>query len=201
MYIVLTILAALMACASVAAVFMKGRRKHLFWLIPGVLIMPMLAGASMTPEQRASMEASRASREAMHAANAAARAEETEKARREAQAKAETEAAERRTRQAAADAACRQDLQCWAQKHVADAGRACEPLIQASARTDYRWTTSFTRFSRFGWGDQGAGIVNYAGDEIEMQNGFGNWVRHTYHCAYDTQTGRATNFTVRAGRT
>ncbi|WP_458096181.1 hypothetical protein [Roseomonas sp. WA12] len=170
----------------------KGRGYKLL-MIPVALVGLFLVGGNIPPEQRAEMDRKRGERE-----QAAAVAEAD---RRYLAAIAEADAAKaREAERVRQDAACRPDLQCWASKHMGAATSACRPLVESSASRDYRWTAWIEKFSHYRWANQAAGTVVYIGDEIEMQNGFGAWMRHTYACEFDTSTRTARVINVRAGR-
>ena len=89
--------------------------------------------------------------------------------------------------------ACRQDLQCWGEKHSLRAIRACQPLIENSAKYDHEWTDGWlgSKFTKIGWKDREAGRVSYYGDRIKFQNPFGAWMKVAYWCDYDPATEQA----------
>ena len=89
--------------------------------------------------------------------------------------------------------ACRNDLQCWGDKHSLRATFACQPLIENSAKYDYEWTDGWlgTKLTRFGWKKRKEGVLAYYGDQIKFQNGFGAWVRMAYWCDYNPATETA----------
>jgi hypothetical protein len=95
----------------------------------------------------------------------------------------------------AKEASCRNDLQCWGPRHMADAQTACAPLIEAYAKNNFEWTD--------GWGEkfdkarlEGNGRITYLGNYIKFQNGFGAWSIMNYECTYDPSTKRALSATV-----
>lgn len=83
--------------------------------------------------------------------------------------------------------ACRQELQCWGDKHSLRATLACQPLIENSARYNYEWTDGWlgAKLTRFRWKKRKAGLISYYGDKVKFQNGFGAWVRMAYWCDYN----------------
>lgn len=97
---------------------------------------------------------------------------------------------------------CKADLQCWAEKNEIDAIVACKPIIQKMAKYDYEWTDGITSpvFTRLAWTDKKKVSVTYFGDEIKMQNGFGNFLRHRYACKYDPSKKSVLDVTLEAGR-
>jgi hypothetical protein len=173
---------------------------------------------------QAELDAARAARAAAAAERAAAeRAEAEERARVEAAAAAERAAAERAEAEAreqeelrqiaeaaaqeterrqAEEAACRADLRCWGERHGVEAEVQCRRPVEGLARIDFRWTNGWLtpRFSRFRWRNEEAGVITYIGSEIELQNGFGNWVRHRYECDFDTLAQRPVEVRAAPGR-
>jgi hypothetical protein len=114
------------------------------------------------------------------------------------QAKMAAEAAERvrmqeleRQQKQQVETYCRNDLECWAEKHSARASLECRPSVENLARTDARWTDGMfeSKFSHYRWKRKADGVVTYIGDKIEFQNGIGAWLRHTYECDYLPGTG------------
>jgi hypothetical protein len=102
----------------------------------------------------------------------------------DARAKAEAVAAEEQRKK---DAACKAELQCWAEKHHIAATIACRPRIERLSKWQFEWTDGWleSKFSRFKWKDQAKGLVVYVGDRIKFQNGFGAWQYAVYKCVYD----------------
>lgn len=103
----------------------------------------------------------------------------------------------------ARNAACRQNLVCWADRHSLTASAQCRIPIERSARLNSRWTDgifSTPMFSSLRWASRNSGVVTYLGDAIEMQNGFGAWIVHNYECEFDTIRSAVRRTTVRAGR-
>ena len=83
-----------------------------------------------------------------------------------------------------------------------DAVIACGLAVQRLAATNYRWTAR-TPFGRWRLGhvqDVGDGTIMLGGDEIEFQNGFGNWIRHKYICIYNPTTKRVVSAGADPGR-
>ena len=91
------------------------------------------------------------------------------------------------------DLICRQDLQCWGDKHSLDAILVCQPMIEDTALYDFRWTDGFfeSKLSRWRWDDREEGSLSYKGDKVQFMNAFGGWVPITYWCHYNPSTGEA----------
>ena len=89
--------------------------------------------------------------------------------------------------EAGKDLACRQDLQCWGEKHIADVEITCASLIERMAKYDHEWTDGWLerKIDRWQWKDRDAGSVSYRGDKVKFQNGFGAWQPMSYWCHYD----------------
>lgn len=97
---------------------------------------------------------------------------------------------------------CRQDLQCWAARFKVEASAYCLLAIQDQTKYDLEWTDGITRplFTRLAWADQGAAVVRYFGDEVKLQNGLGNFVRHHYDCDFDTASKKVLRVSIEPGR-
>lgn len=78
--------------------------------------------------------------------------------------------------------------------------QACEKAVERLALRDFRWQARGWTGGRWAMviPEQGGRVV-LAGDQIELQNGLGAWIRHKYVCAFDLNTGRA-EATAEAGR-
>ena len=96
------------------------------------------------------------------------------------------------------DSTCRQDLQCWGDKHILRVTFACEPLIENLALYDYEWTDGFlgAKFDRLRWKKKPTGELQYLGDSIKFQNAFGAWKHMSYTCDYDPDNEVASNARV-----
>lgn len=129
---------------------------------------------------------------------AAKKAVEEEKIKKEAEAKAlaEKEAKEK------AEKGCRQDLQCWAEKHFATASAYCQDPVERMAKYDFKWNDGMLepKFSRYKWKNKEKGIVTYIGDKIQFQNGFGAFQNHVYLCDYNTITEQVVSVNAQPGR-
>jgi len=87
-------------------------------------------------------------------------------------------------------------------KHMSGAVSACGPAVQKLARVNYRWTarTPFGRWYLAHVQDVGDGTMMLGGDEIEFQNGFGNWIQHKYVCIYNPMTKKVVSASADPGR-
>ncbi len=96
---------------------------------------------------------------------------------------------------------CRQDLNCWGNRHVSK-GVYCEDHIERLAQYSHQWTDGFLepKFSRFRWKDQSAGTLTLIGDKIQFQNGLGAWQNHTYQCDIDPETDTVLGVRASPGR-
>jgi len=100
------------------------------------------------------------------------------------------------------DAACRQNLRCWGEKHLINASVRCDDQVEAMAQYSAEWTDGFfePKFSRYKWLSQPAGTVTYFGDKVRFQNGFGAWQNMVYACDYDPESDTVLDVTVSPGR-
>ena len=92
------------------------------------------------------------------------------------------------------EAACRDDINCWGERHWEYASVHCGPLIQDLAAYQHEWDDGgYTpnRFKRATWSDKKAGRLIYAGNAIRFQNAFGAWRKASYACEYDSINERA----------
>lgn len=86
------------------------------------------------------------------------------------------------------EALCRSDLDCLAKRNLRNAILLCRSSIQASARWDYQWSAGDKLFGGYRWNAKRTGdvrMIDFYGDHIELQNGFGAWVNYIYVCTYD----------------
>ena len=100
---------------------------------------------------------------------------------------------------AGAEKACRQDLQCWGEKHLTAANIECPHPIERLAKYDHEWTDGLLerKLDRWRWDDRGAGTLSYTGDKLKLQNGFGAWQRVVYWCHFDP-AGKVVRVSVHA---
>jgi hypothetical protein len=110
--------------------------------------------------------------------------------------------AEQARAQARAEAACHQDLSCFADKNWSRALTPCRVAVESLAKNNFRlvdtWTQS--KFDRFRWKNQKAGIITYIGDKIEMQNGFGAYLPVSYECDFMAGIETVADARVKQGR-
>lgn len=111
-----------------------------------------------------------------------------------------TAAAEREAEEQAN--ACRNDLQCWGEKHMVEATVRCRSPIERSANFSMEWTDRWfePKISHMRWRDIEAGIITYIGDRARFQNGFGAWQNVIYECDYHTLRETVVDINVRPGR-
>ena len=97
---------------------------------------------------------------------------------------------------------CRQDLQCWAEKHHISAEIKCERPIERLARFSTRWTDRFLerRFSVYAWHDKATGAISYFGDMVEFQTPGGAWQPIIYKCDFDPETDTVIGVVGEPGR-
>lgn len=86
------------------------------------------------------------------------------------------------------DEKCIENLTCWAAKNLADATKQAEYFIERMAKFDYQWINNpdENKLTYYKWYDKERLIIQYTGDKIKMQNGFGAFSHMTYKCYYDT---------------
>ncbi len=103
---------------------------------------------------------------------------------------------------AAAQLACRADLQCWGDKHRRSAEAACVQPIERMGPYGSDWRAGFLgdRLTHFRWRDQERGMMTYFGDKISYQNEAGAWLPHVYECDYDTITDAVVEVRARRGQ-
>lgn len=106
------------------------------------------------------------------------------------------------TESIAAASLCQSDLQCWADKNWAEADAYCQRPVERLGKYTSRWTdaTLERKFDRYAWRNKEQGIITYAGDKIEFQNGFGAFQPHKYYCDYDTRSKQVLNVWAEPGR-
>lgn len=197
----LIILAPLAACGALLyglflLLFRAGRRKRGALIagasIPGLFVVLLFLSLFVPLEEIRERSAQEV---AAREAEGLAGAEQKAASRRAEAAKKAAEAAEKK-------AACRTDLSCHAERHVAAATVACVPVVERSANYTMEWTEGWIepKFSHFRWRDRANGIVTYIGDRARFQNGFGAWQNVTYECDFDTGKGEPVDLRVKPGR-
>lgn len=99
-------------------------------------------------------------------------------------------------------AACRQSASCYSEKFLASAETYCPEEIERLAQWDHEWTDGMLemKFSRSQWSDKEAGVIDYYGDKLKMQNGFGAWQNVKYVCTFSTASEKVLGVAVEPGR-
>lgn len=103
-------------------------------------------------------------------------------------------------------AACRNDASCEGDKYRIDVMQNCPDLIEREARYDIRWTNHLFQ-SRFlplaqwhGKDGHDKGLVDFEGDTVQLQNGFGAWQNYYYICTFDIAKKQIVQLKLRPGR-
>ena len=96
---------------------------------------------------------------------------------------------------------CRKDVVCWGLENIVDAIVNCNPEIEKQAKYSFKWTDSWLEqeYSRYSWGET-KDVINYYGDTLKFQNGFGAWQNVIYVCQFDTVKKIVLKVGVEAGR-
>jgi hypothetical protein len=194
---------------AIYMLFAPGRRRKLAKraaLITGAGIVMLATGASLysrETEQAKLAAGGFATAEEMAAANkvGASTKAEFDAHLAEQRAKAAAEEQKRQEEARAAEAACKSDLSCWAEKHFFSASASCHRMVEKMAKWDVEWTDGLIdpKFSHYRWRDIGNGVVTYIGDKAKFQNGFGAWQRVVYECDYQPASEQVLDVRVRAG--
>lgn len=100
-----------------------------------------------------------------------------------------------------AAAAPRCDINC-VRANASKASKACAPRIEAQSPTDFDWISRPTPgiFQQAAPSSPAHAVVRYRGDSIRFMDARKTWVRVSYECAYDVETGTIVSVNVRAGR-
>lgn len=100
---------------------------------------------------------------------------------------------------------CRKDANCWGDRFRRAAIPLCANAVEHGATYDYRWTNGWFEekfVSGALWhGRHGRerGLVDYVGDKLMLQNGFGAWQNVIYACTFDTRLGVPVGLVSRPG--
>ena len=96
------------------------------------------------------------------------------------------------------EAACRQDLQCWADRHATDVEVYCADLIADQSVYAHEWVDGWVepKFDRIAWTDQDVGSVRYIGDKLRVQNVYGAWMKVTYSVVWNPRTEHCSEPTI-----
>lgn len=146
--------------------------------------------------------ANKAEQEAEAARQAEAAKQEAERAQAEAE-RVQAEADRVAREKAEADvAACRQSASCYSEKFLVSAETYCPEEIERLAQWDHEWTDGMLemKFSRSQWKDKEAGVIDYYGDKLKMQNGFGAWQNVVYVCTFSTTSEKVLGVAAEPGR-
>lgn len=132
-------------------------------------------------------------------------AERTKQAEAEAakQARLEKEAAEAKAAaDVAAKEACAMSAKCVGDKLAVDADMACTYVIEHSVKWDFQWTGGWLtpKYPYRIWHDKTHKAIDFIGDELKLQNGFGAWSRHVYRCTFDVASKSVVDLKVEQGR-
>jgi hypothetical protein len=86
------------------------------------------------------------------------------------------------------EAACRNDLACWADREHPKATAHCIDPVERLAVNSFVWIDGWfePKFSRYRWKNRSKGVITFVGDKIKFQNSFGASIIHIYECDYDT---------------
>jgi predicted nucleic acid-binding Zn-ribbon protein len=74
--------------------------------------------------------------------------------------------------------------ECYSQRHLMDAQRACRPEIEKLARYQAEWTYRLDGMFE-SYSVRTDGSILFIGNEVKFQNGFGAWSKQSYRCVYD----------------
>jgi hypothetical protein len=113
-----------------------------------------------------------------------------------------TEAHSEELAQLRSDIACSTDVDCVAQNNIIVDTAICKDAIQGKARWDYEWTGSALIFSSWHFNPHRHtkdGIVDYYGDSLRFQNGFGAWMNMVYRCTVDTKNNTVVKVSAAPG--
>ena len=96
---------------------------------------------------------------------------------------------------------CKQDYQCWGQRHLLEANEACRVHVARQYLTvDYIWKTKhWNMFSVWRWERGSKSVLVYWGDNIRFPTKFGHYVDHVYRCHFDTESREVVNFETTPG--
>ena len=76
----------------------------------------------------------------------------------------------------------------------------CRRLVEDEAQYGFRWTDGLLGKKFEPVDALGGETVDFIGDEVELQNGFGAWQRHRYACTVWPGEGRARLNLIEPGR-
>lgn len=147
----------------------------------------LIQAANMTPEERQKLSE-----------RASERAEGRQERRQQEDAQEALEAAERAT--------CGGDIECAARRARSRAEPRCARLIEDNARYRYEWTDGLgSKFFRAEWSHQDIymdeygqeRIIEYRGNSLRLENGFGAFQKVVYECDFDPVEGKVLNVRIK----
>ena len=97
---------------------------------------------------------------------------------------------------------CSSDINCVVKDNLAADEPACKQSIEARAKWDFKWTGWGSIFSGYRFSSHhpsSDAVIDYYGDELEFQNGFGAWMNMIYVCTVDTKKNTVVKVVVGPG--
>jgi hypothetical protein len=97
---------------------------------------------------------------------------------------------------------CRHDLNCTLGGKIQDAVAQCQSAVESHSRWNFRWSAGRSPFAGYRWNPKAPvekGLVDFYGDRLELQNGFGAWMNYQYVCTYDTNGRRVFQVAMHTG--
>ena len=103
-------------------------------------------------------------------------------------------------KQAVEENLCRQNLSCWADRHLLVATQACRGRLE-TIKSSYHWTEEINTllFPRYRWHDPGRATLTYTGDKLQFQDPSGEWINMAYECDFDPAAKTVLHVRARAG--
>ena len=103
-------------------------------------------------------------------------------------------------------ASCASDADCMGEPYRLEILEICPTFIEHQARYTFRWTDHWYD-GKFAPGEtwhgkdgKTRGLIDYIGDKIELQNGFGAWQNYIYICTFDINRRDLVDVELRPGR-
>lgn len=82
---------------------------------------------------------------------------------------------------------CRKNAECTGKKHYGTAATYCQREIERRAKYKFEWNDGWgLKFPLMYWLSSDKKVIVYAGDRLQLQNGFGAMQNYIYRCAYNT---------------
>lgn len=90
---------------------------------------------------------------------------------------------------------------CIADRNMGYAAGPCKRAIDNQSKYQSEWTTGVLTpiFDRYTINDE-TGVINYFGDKVRFQNGFGAFANMIYMCAFDPESKNVINVRIEEGR-